>query len=184
MQPPATPDRSLVTGAGKRFESASRLSPFPANVHFWEIRRWQNWVPVSRASAVEISGNFVHPVGSVSRSLYIHANSDQESSTRGRVGRCAGDKERPVLELWKANLSGADLQDANLWQAYLQATTLNGADLTSLPILSARSVWHRGPGILRIVAKVLVGVTGGIAAYKAPGVIRRLKEVGHEVEAA
>ena len=31
------------------------------------------------------------------------------------------------------------------------------------------------------VAKVLVGVTGGIAAYKAPGVIRRLKEAGHEV---
>jgi phosphopantothenoylcysteine synthetase/decarboxylase len=31
------------------------------------------------------------------------------------------------------------------------------------------------------VAKVLVGVTGGIAAYKAPGVIRRLGEEGHEV---
>jgi phosphopantothenoylcysteine decarboxylase/phosphopantothenate--cysteine ligase len=31
------------------------------------------------------------------------------------------------------------------------------------------------------VAKVLVGVTGGIAAYKAPGVIRRLGEAGHEV---
>ena len=30
--------------------------------------------------------------------------------------------------------------------------------------------------------KVLVGVTGGIAAYKAPGVIRRLREAGHEVE--
>ena len=30
--------------------------------------------------------------------------------------------------------------------------------------------------------KILVGVTGGIAAYKAPGVIRRLKEAGHEVE--
>ena len=30
--------------------------------------------------------------------------------------------------------------------------------------------------------KVLVGVTGGIAAYKAPGVIRRLKEAGHEVK--
>ncbi len=26
-----------------------------------------------------------------------------------------------------------------------------------------------------------VGVTGGIAAYKAPGVIRRLREAGHEV---
>ena len=31
------------------------------------------------------------------------------------------------------------------------------------------------------VAKVLVGVTGGIAAYKAPGVIRRLREADHEV---
>ncbi len=29
---------------------------------------------------------------------------------------------------------------------------------------------------------ILVGVTGGIAAYKTPGVIRRLKEAGHEVE--
>src|SRR3954468_2232626 len=28
---------------------------------------------------------------------------------------------------------------------------------------------------------ILVGVTGGIAAYKAPGVIRRLREAGHEV---
>ena len=34
-----------------------------------------------------------------------------------------------------------------------------------------------------VVAKVLVGVTGGIAAYKAPGVIRRLREAGHEVKA-
>ena len=33
------------------------------------------------------------------------------------------------------------------------------------------------------MAKVLVGITGGIAAYKAPGVIRRLKEAGHEVRA-
>jgi phosphopantothenoylcysteine synthetase/decarboxylase len=33
------------------------------------------------------------------------------------------------------------------------------------------------------VSKVVVGVTGGIAAYKAPGVIRRLREAGHEVEA-
>ena len=32
------------------------------------------------------------------------------------------------------------------------------------------------------VAKVLVGVTGGIAAYKAPGVVRRLREDGHEVK--
>jgi len=32
--------------------------------------------------------------------------------------------------------------------------------------------------------KILVGVTGGIAAYKAPGVIRRLRESGHEVKVA
>jgi phosphopantothenoylcysteine decarboxylase/phosphopantothenate--cysteine ligase len=31
------------------------------------------------------------------------------------------------------------------------------------------------------VAKVIVGVTGGIAAYKAPGVIRRLREADHVV---
>jgi phosphopantothenoylcysteine decarboxylase/phosphopantothenate--cysteine ligase len=31
--------------------------------------------------------------------------------------------------------------------------------------------------------KVLVGVTGGIAAYKAPNVIRRLREAGYEIEA-
>ena len=30
--------------------------------------------------------------------------------------------------------------------------------------------------------KVLVGVTGGIAAYKAPSVIRRLREAGYEIE--
>jgi phosphopantothenoylcysteine synthetase/decarboxylase len=30
--------------------------------------------------------------------------------------------------------------------------------------------------------KVIVGVTGGIAAYKVPGVIRRLKEAGREVK--
>lgn len=30
--------------------------------------------------------------------------------------------------------------------------------------------------------KVLVGITGGIAAYKAPGVIRRLREAGYEVK--
>ena len=29
---------------------------------------------------------------------------------------------------------------------------------------------------------MLVGVTGGIAAYKAPSVIRRLREAGHEVK--
>lgn len=32
------------------------------------------------------------------------------------------------------------------------------------------------------MAKVLAGVTGGIAAYKAPGVIRRLRKADHEVE--
>ena len=31
------------------------------------------------------------------------------------------------------------------------------------------------------MANVLVGVTGGIAAYKTPGVIRRVREAGHEV---
>ncbi|MDP8925713.1 MAG: hypothetical protein M3M97_02140 [Actinomycetota bacterium] len=31
------------------------------------------------------------------------------------------------------------------------------------------------------MADVLVGITGGIAAYKAPSVVRRLKEAGHEV---
>ena len=33
------------------------------------------------------------------------------------------------------------------------------------------------------MTKVLIGVTGGIAAYKAPGVIRRVREAGHEVRA-
>ena len=33
------------------------------------------------------------------------------------------------------------------------------------------------------MARVLLGVTGGIAAYKVPGVIRRLREAGYEVEA-
>lgn len=33
-------------------------------------------------------------------------------------------------------------------------------------------------------AKILVCVTGGVAAYKAPGVIRRLREANHEVRAA
>ena len=32
------------------------------------------------------------------------------------------------------------------------------------------------------MANVLVGRTGGIAAYKAPGVVRRLREAGHEVK--
>ena len=32
------------------------------------------------------------------------------------------------------------------------------------------------------MANVLVGITGGIAAYKAPGVVRRLREAGHEVK--
>ena len=31
------------------------------------------------------------------------------------------------------------------------------------------------------MANVLIGVTGGIAAYKAPGVVRRLREAGHDV---
>ncbi|CAN5602415.1 hypothetical protein BH24ACT21_BH24ACT21_01090 [soil metagenome] len=31
-------------------------------------------------------------------------------------------------------------------------------------------------------SNILVGVTGGIAAYKVPGVIRRLREAGHEVK--
>lgn len=31
--------------------------------------------------------------------------------------------------------------------------------------------------------RILVGVTGGIAAYKAPGVIRRLRESGYEIKA-
>ena len=35
---------------------------------------------------------------------------------------------------------------------------------------------------MKRAGKVLVGVTGGIAAYKAPGVIRRLREAGHEVK--
>lgn len=30
--------------------------------------------------------------------------------------------------------------------------------------------------------RIVIGVTGGIAAYKAPGVIRRLREAGHEVK--
>ena len=30
--------------------------------------------------------------------------------------------------------------------------------------------------------KILIGVTGGIAAYKVPGVIRRLREAGYEVK--
>ncbi|MBA2692186.1 MAG: hypothetical protein H0U65_06800 [Rubrobacter sp.] len=33
-------------------------------------------------------------------------------------------------------------------------------------------------------AKILVCVTGGIAAYKAPGIIRRLREANHEVRVA
>ncbi len=45
-----------------------------------------------------------------------------------------------------------------------------------------RSVFASGEDGLEGSGKVLVGVTGGIAAYKAPGVIRRLREAGHEVE--
>lgn len=33
-------------------------------------------------------------------------------------------------------------------------------------------------------SNILVGVTGGIAAYKTPGVIRRLREAGYEVKVA
>ena len=33
------------------------------------------------------------------------------------------------------------------------------------------------------MAKVVVGVTGGIAAYKAPAVIRRLRDASHEIKA-
>ena len=32
--------------------------------------------------------------------------------------------------------------------------------------------------------KILVGVTGGIAAYKAPGAIRRFREAGYEIKVA
>ena len=32
------------------------------------------------------------------------------------------------------------------------------------------------------MANLLIGITGGIAAYKAPGVIRRLREAGHDVK--
>jgi phosphopantothenoylcysteine decarboxylase/phosphopantothenate--cysteine ligase len=46
---------------------------------------------------------------------------------------------------------------------------------TGARILPSRTAYTMG------VAHVLVGVTGGIAAYKAPGVIRRLREAGHEV---
>lgn len=35
---------------------------------------------------------------------------------------------------------------------------------------------------MTVSGKILVGVTGGIAAYKAPAVIRRLREAGHEIE--
>src|ERR671915_2649195 len=47
---------------------------------------------------------------------------------------------------------------------------------TGARILPSRTAYTTG------VANVLVGVTGGIAAYKAPGVIRRLREAGYEVE--
>jgi phosphopantothenoylcysteine synthetase/decarboxylase len=55
------------------------------------------------------------------------------------------------------------------------------AEAPTAPILilrdPGRSLFYYTGG----VAKILVGVTGGIAAYKAPGVIRRLREAGHEV---
>src|SRR3712207_9499323 len=47
---------------------------------------------------------------------------------------------------------------------------------TGARILPSRSAYTTG------VANVLVGVTGGIAAYKAPGVIRRLRDADHEVK--
>src|SRR3712207_2609812 len=47
---------------------------------------------------------------------------------------------------------------------------------TGARIVPSRTAYTTG------VANVLVGVTGGIAAYKAPGVIRRLREAGHEVQ--
>jgi hypothetical protein len=80
----------------------------------------------------------------------------------------AGNHYVQFLSFWGASLSGADLQDANLRQAYLQATTLNGADLTSPPFLSAPSVRLRGLGILRIVTKVLVGVTEASRRTRCP----------------
>ena len=52
---------------------------------------------IGSLSAVGISRGFTHPVGSVSRLLYMHANSDQASSTRGLVGRCAGEAVTPRL---------------------------------------------------------------------------------------
>jgi phosphopantothenoylcysteine synthetase/decarboxylase len=55
------------------------------------------------------------------------------------------------------------------------------AEAPTAPILilrdPGRSLFYYTGG----VAKILLGVTGGIAAYKAPGVIRRLREAGHEV---
>jgi phosphopantothenoylcysteine synthetase/decarboxylase len=52
---------------------------------------------------------------------------------------------------------------------------LRSLSLRALRPASGRDLYTTG------MAKVLVGVTGGIAAYKAPGVIRRLREAGHEV---
>ncbi|MGI9047920.1 MAG: flavoprotein [Rubrobacteraceae bacterium] len=34
---------------------------------------------------------------------------------------------------------------------------------------------------MTVSGKIIIGVTGGVAAYKAPGVIRRLREANHEV---
>src|SRR5215207_2861944 len=48
---------------------------------------------------------------------------------------------------------------------------------TGARILPSQTAYTTG------VASVLVGITGGIAAYKAPGVIRRLREAKHEVRA-
>jgi hypothetical protein len=52
---------------------------------------------IGSLSAVDIGWGVVHPKESVSLLLYIHANSNQESSTRGLVGRCAGEAVTPRL---------------------------------------------------------------------------------------
>ena len=52
---------------------------------------------IGSLSAVDISRGFVHPVGRISRLLNIYANSEQESSTRGLVGRRAGEAVTPRL---------------------------------------------------------------------------------------
>lgn len=59
-----------------------------------------------------------------------------------------------------------------------------------LPSSIGSAVWLRRKlrynilSFMETPAKILVGVTGGIAAYKTPGVIRRLRESGHEIRTA